>query len=163
MKQHITKEQLNDLSDVGKDKLHEWWIANQDYGEVYKIYHPTDLNNEKPSVSIMDLDIENCPTIVFDEHNFAKLEYPQHENWQCLPLLSIGQMIEFLDEHRNTGAFATEWTIKIHNKGRGERKGWDRKLSKDVWLIFGEGADVEITEYKLCDALWEAVKNVLSK
>ena len=67
MKQHITPEQLNELSDKSKDKLRKWWKPevgdiNQD-GHAYVVSHKSEL--------------------------FKKTK--------DLPLLSIGQMIEFLD------------------------------------------------------------------
>jgi len=96
MKQHLTVDQLAELSLGGQNKLHLWFIENQQVGEIYKLFHPTDLDNEKPSVSMMSGDIENCPTIILNENNDPELTYPQHEEWECLPLLSIGQMIEFL-------------------------------------------------------------------
>jgi len=135
MKQHINKEQLAELSLGGQNKLHSWFIENQQVGEVYKLFHPTDLDNEKPSVSMMCTDFENCPTIILNENYYPELEYPQHENWECLPLLSIGQMIEFLED-------SGHWT---HNKSM-------------VSLNLREDSITNI-----CNNLWEAVKEVLEK
>ena len=62
-----------------------------------------------------------------------------HERWRntYLPLLSIGQMVEFLDENKKrTRVWAIYSAWRIGKKG---------------------GGDVEC----ICDALWEAVKEVL--
>ncbi len=140
MKQHIICEQLNELSDDQKEKLHDWWIQHQDVGSVYKIYHPTDLDNEKPSVSMITLDHENCPTIIFDDRGYPKLDFPQHENWECLPLLSIGQMIEFLSENAKN------------------KDSWLFPLVEEVQIDY----PVAIKAEYVCDALWEAVKEELT-
>ncbi len=85
-----------------------------------------------------------------------------------LQLLSIGQMIEFINEKYLYWGIYPRWS-------RSERcsecnSGW--KISKDEKPLFIVWAD--IMEYKepqeiwagkdeLCDALWEAVKNCLNK
>jgi len=135
MNEYINKDHLAELSLGGQKKLHSWFIKNQQVGEVYKLYHPTDLDNEKPSVSMMCADIENCPTIILNENNDPELKYPQHEEWECLPLLSIVQMIEFLED-------SGHWT---HNKSM-------------VSLNLRENNIINI-----CDTLWIAVKEVLEK
>jgi len=147
MKQHINKDQLAELSLGGQKKLHSWFIKNQQAGEVYKLFHPTDLDNEKPSVSMMCTDIENCPTIILNENYDPELEYPQHENWECLPLLSIGQMIEFLEYNGKLGQILHLLT-------------WTGATA--AWRVINEkGIPSEIEgrpDFKeICDALWEAV------
>lgn len=57
-----------------------------------------------------------------------------------MPLLSIGQMIEFLDEHRDE--LDQPW--------------WKQFFTWDYGTV--DGYDGEF-----CDALWEAVKQVLEK
>lgn len=90
MKQHITADQLNELSDKAKEKLREWWSS------------------------------------------------------EGKPLLSIGQLIEFLDIYENNFEFE-----KMHGY-------WEirRKLDLDYY-------QVKETAQELCDALWQAVKEVL--
>lgn len=66
------------------------------------------------------------------------------------PLLSIGQMIEFLDENKY---------IEIKKVQPGTH--WQ-------WLIIKNEKQIGITSdqsnnYELCDALWEAVKEILEK
>ena len=86
MKQHITAEQWEELNQVGKMAITEWWAFNRD-----------------------------CDS----------------------RLLSIGQMIEFLDN--------VDIDVRL-NKGRQRSLGYINGNRK---------------EKELCDALWEAVKEVL--
>lgn len=72
MKQHISIEQLNDLSDYGKDRLCKWWVPQ-----------PGDL--------VVDRDGKDIETIMCCEDEIDK-EID-------LPILSIGQMIELLREN----------------------------------------------------------------
>ena len=161
MKQYINKDQLSELSLGGQKRLHSWFIRNQQPGEVYKLFHPTDLDNEKPSVSMMCTDIENCPTIILNEKYDPELEYPQHENWECLPLLSIGQMIEFLDE---SGEYSF---LNVHSEVLGLPHNWGVGIIKNFNLCDGWVENEYIIKYQenveLCDALWEAVKKELEK
>ena len=100
MKQHITVEQLNQLSEKGKEKLREWW--EKDIVEV-------DESKKQPEM------------ICF--------------GYKDLPLLSIGQMIEFLIEN---------------NKLEGEEYGRPALPTYNHdW------------EKYICDDLWEAVKEAL--
>ena len=72
------------------------------------------------------------------------------------PLLSIGQMIEFLDEHRivdlhiyaDFPAANKDVTFKVENKG----------IKKP-----NDGIGIHTKVGFLCDALWEAVKQVLNE
>lgn len=102
MKQHITAEQLNELSEKGKKKLRKW-SQNLD--------------------SSFDL---------------------TEDNDNGLPLLSIGQMIEFLQQH-HLKTDPMNMTITYSS-------------SLLSWWFKDE------KQYReLCDALWEAVKEVLEK
>lgn len=137
MKQHITPDQLNELSDKGKEKLREWW---------------------KP------VEGDQC---------IDPYEQIQTTVWCCeddveegsLPLLSIGQMIEFLDE--------SEWIESIHAPQHGELNKGDLKHKDDDtyweerdmsnpynWQVYTTTVGSWNTK-ELCDALWEAVKEVI--
>lgn len=113
MKQHITIEQLNELSGKGKAKLTEYILPRTEFKNLKELY-------------------------------------------SFYPLLSIGQMLEFLDEQE---------AYSILNRPGEER--WVTGIIKDYNL--GEGWIEEeyiINAHKgeeLCDALWEAVKEVLEK
>lgn len=66
--------------------------------------------------------------------------------------LCIGQMIEFIDENRE--GFWVDWSI-IQDNNRG----------KPSWYIHEQNNSVEPTKryvnQELCDALWQAVKEIL--
>ncbi len=107
MKQQATLEQLNELSEKGKEKLQKWWDKTE-----YTSY------------------CEHC------KNEGLYYEDPKNE-----PLLSIGEMIEFLDENKY-------WlTIERLNEG---------------WGLF-EDPTGRYDKSELCDALWLAVKEVLEK
>lgn len=107
MKQNITPEQLNELSDKGIEGLRKWLSKKYGYDVMNK----------------------------------------DHTKWLESLLLSIGQMIEFLDENdflelidywgANIGGYQNKWRV--------------------------ECKDSQFNDNELCDALWEAVKEVLEK
>lgn len=102
MKQHITTEQLNELSEKGKGKLREWW---------------------KPKVG-------------------------------DLPLLSIGQMIEFLDEQID------KHNQKVDENDEGEYIEYSiERLLDRCWRLNGYFKTIEYSN--LTDALFSAVKEIL--
>ncbi len=100
MKQHITIDQLNELSLEARLKLGKWLFSP-----------PNTFNNE-------------------------------------LPLLSIGQMIEFLLE-QDSGYFSID-TLPVHSP-----------LDFEMVLILVTDDRKTFRKPELADALWEAVKNVL--
>lgn len=104
MKQHITVEQLKRLSSEGHIKLDNWWKPQ--LGDLYIVW-----------------DFPDSPQ-VFTEERF-------YVTGSVSPLLSIGIMIEFLEEQMS--------------------------------LSLGEWLDMPKRRGKVCDALWEAVKEVLEK
>lgn len=97
MKQHITDQQINHLSEFGKSRLRSWWKDNQKVGDTHII-----LNYD-------------------------------------LPMLSIGQMIEFLGDNWYYCLFSVEGDNK-------ECCGYEVEKSY---------------EGNLCDALWEICKEKL--
>jgi len=116
MKQHIEKEQLGELSDAQKQVLKNWW---------------------KPSVG--DWIFTTAWADSETKHDVVIcMSSPTGMIWSALlkeamPLLSIGQMIEFLEDNGH-------WT---HNKSM-------------VSLNLREDSITNI-----CDTLWGAVKEVL--
>lgn len=114
MKQHISLEQLNELSEKGKEKLGIW---TKSYYEKHSEHEAT----------------------TFSAEEFMGIK-------PFLRQLSIGQLIEFLDEHN------------IAN---------DMWFNDKEWHIGTVGiCDID-NEYnhshaELCDALWEAVKEILN-
>lgn len=111
MKQYITIDQLNELSEKGKDNYAEW---------------RTGIKNAKWSL------IENI----------ARVENVMGP--------SIGEMIEFLSKNKDNYSFLAP----VHG---------------DCWsVITGDLYGKELrnksfNKEELCDALWEAVKEILNK
>ena len=114
MKQHITAKQLNELGEKGKDRLRKWWEPEE--GNWY-------------------LDEDECQMVVWCCEDDVKET--------DLPLLSIGQMIEFLGEKWKDELFVSDWA--------------DSSIGTYYLPVR------KIYEGKLCDTLWQAVKEVLEK
>jgi hypothetical protein len=121
MKQHITVAQFNELTKKGRDKLWNWW---------------------KPRNGDMFLDFEIGYGCLISEkpETFKKK--------QRFPLLTIGQMIEFLDEQDK---------ILCIDYG----SSYVSEMGQTNWRVIFDESQYEDDE--LCDALWEAVKEVLEK
>lgn len=118
MKQHIDSDQFKELSAKGKDNLRNHY---EDIG-----LRPGDyfLNIKEDCIYIVD-------------------EYDINFSNGDLPLLSIGQIIEFLgtdmDSIENEG---TDWIVNKYSKGAIYE--WTKRI-------------------ELVDALWQAMKEVLEK
>lgn len=130
MKQNLTIEQLNELSEKGREKLRKWW--KPDNGDVWK----TDggdfifFDEKAPECELQVMGIE--------------LSFTEGCLNASLPLLSIGQMVEFLEEN-------SEHEFSIF-----------RRIVD--WKIIYEGQHYgKILGGELCDALWEGVKEVLER
>ena len=131
MKQFISTKQLEELSDKAKDKLRKWWkpIGNE------FIYTPTFEKGERTKKwSVMQMN-----ETWMEDWNWMKKRYEWVED--ALPLLSIGQMIDFLNDQ-------------------------DKKRH-EYWIgdVMDSSQDTPVPLYKgeLCDALWKAVKEILEK
>lgn len=112
IKRHIELKQLNELSERAKERLREWW---------------------KPAFGDMWFGRSDIAPWICTSVDLLSLD--EQEKIGRLPLLSIGQMIEFLGED------------------------WHDFVIKSV----EDYGDIQ-NPYKpeeLCDALWEAVKKVL--
>lgn len=156
MKQHITVEQLNELSEKGKEKLRKWW--KPEYGDYYAYHRHTYKGIWKYSEHIyidqMGYDIVD-PTIGSDNE-------PGERDY---PLLSIGQMIEFLDDDLDSIEYEKmpdeyygnleypRYEVSICNH---EKHIICTECGKDKTGCYKFYSNIE-----LCDALWEAVKEVL--
>jgi len=130
MKQKITVKQLDELSEKGKKKLREWWKPKEGDWILNKAIHPKSGKKHK---------IELC------------LSSPTAFVWEqminnALPLLSIGQMIEFLDYHLLDIVTYCE----------------DNKIIKYEVDLFPRKL-VYFKNKNLCDALWLAVKEILNE
>ncbi len=109
MKQHIDKSQLNELSEKGEEKLSDWYEENNAAGQI-----------------VFRKDLSDF--FVTDYRDGMQF-FPKG----CIPLLSIGQMIEFLDS---------------------------QELTVGPLRDYADGS-TEVEE--LCDELWQAVKEVLEE
>jgi len=146
MKQHITIKQLNELSEKGKERLRKWWKPAGEGGEVY-------VSDNKTFIY--------CPACSGEYHPMEKgttRKYPSGLVEKYYPLLSIGQMIEFLRKE-NPMFFLTR--VNCH----GEM----------VWSVNScvcpatttksekEATRIHNKHRELADALWEAVKEILER
>lgn len=120
MKQHIALDQLEELTTIQRGKLVEWF-------------------NERYSGK----DCSEILSCVETRCSCSTGHYSQLEYWMNAPLLSIGQMIEFLDED-----WKTDWSILF---------------GKNIYMVGKQLKDYPTYKKseELCDALWEAVKEVL--
>lgn len=131
MKQHITIEQLNELTDKGRERLREWWKPKT-LGELF--YDP------------------EHGYVAWNPSTPMKMRIAEVEP---LPILSIGQMIEFLESQLEFGRII-ELTRDVNNPA------WFVEICELDGADRFEGG-VIFHEPELCDTLWEAVKEVLEK
>lgn len=129
MKQHISSEDLEQLSEKGRERLREWWKPLA----WHVIYAPDLYDGVLSSV--------------------ADIPYGTLKDYY--PLLSIGQMIEFLDEHIDS-------SISSLAIDRGEHQ-WHVYALDSIPIKPGIGNGRAVSTPELCDALWEATKQVLER
>lgn len=162
MKQHITVEQLNELSEKGKERLREYWVPKKGDlffidGEIlavaftgieknYKEYFDYIRNGAKridllirPETPLTVFTDEGMPTSEFA--TLQKMTLVSYFAYELLPLLSIGQMIQILDE-----SYKTNWIEMVSKR----------------YSVSNSKADYEDYD-ELVDALWDAIKDVLEK
>jgi len=140
MKQYITREQLlNELDDDAKERLREWWKPQ--FADVYVAR----LDEMGPDYTFFPI---TCKGHGEDYANVSKDE--------SLPLLSIGQMIEFIEHNKGIK------TITKNNV-------WlDSKKSKEDWwtIQYYDSKSTmgfrNVTSERLLHVLWEAVKYILN-
>lgn len=90
MKQHITVDQLNELTEEQKKKLRDMWEPIQ--GELFYYSDKDDWYYGDGIYRCAEY--KNNKIEIIGERQIVK-EY-------CLPVLSIGQMIEILKKHKPT-------------------------------------------------------------
>ena len=132
MKQHITIDDLSQLNEIGKNRLRDWW--NPEYGDWFA-FRPYGCRKVRERIYMDQMGYD----IVDEVLGATTIDA------NALPLLSIGQMIEFLDEH------IKGWSIiKPYSQEKDQRicLGYLNHLHKND---------------ELCDALWSAVKDILEK
>jgi len=159
MKQHITIKQLNELSEIGKEKLWQYAYNKVTKWIPFKIatWGGRDQLPENEELVFIEIDDHETGDYIryiseISGARYTEKEGFQYENKCWLPLLSIGQMIEFIDEN-DVG----EWSI--HNEAG---DGWtinSNNLYAPQYYIPQTGKD----SGDICDCLWEAVKYILEK
>lgn len=129
MKQRITITQLNELRDEQKQKLREWWQP-QPY-DVYVAHEST------VHIAIGSLYSGTMEQVIDFGDQFGRNHYKS----RCLPLLSIGQMVELIQQECHLF------------------KGIERSVYNTWYVSIG----IVAYGYKeeICDALWEAVVKIL--
>ncbi|MFA5013955.1 MAG: hypothetical protein WC549_00240 [Actinomycetota bacterium] len=129
MKQNITADDLNRLSEKGRERLRKWWkpIGNEYiYSPTYKIGSP----------NIQGWAVHQMFDSWAKDWNKMKKEF----EWVklSLPLLSIGQLMELLDDFSPYDYSYKYWS---------------------AWL----GENKPCKSYPICDLLWKKVKEELEK
>jgi len=146
MRQRISVEQLQELTEEQKEKLREWWkpkagdtvfIINQKVGCDNKAII-TDWDNKKQ----FGICYFNC----FDDFGLRYYDIDLYGKENLTPLLSIGQMIEFLDDHVDG--------FDLH---KFDIYGFAEDYKLNLWGHIENTFD----SYEPCDALWKAVKEIL--
>jgi hypothetical protein len=127
MKQHITVEQLSELSSIERKKLQNWWKPQP--GDKLAYIDGIDSREDW----LVEYDVM---WYFADAHSLEQFITMMRDGDTILPLLSIGQMIEFLGDE----VFSIEFEVDM----------WFVKLQYNNY-----------NERELADALWEAVKGVL--
>jgi len=136
MKQRIKIKQLNELGEKGKKKLRKWWKPkNGDF--AYDKLFPTN------TLIFLYQDYYKAVYCVYGNENAELTKFDINEWGKITPLLSIGQLIEFLEDN-------SEHQFHIFRR------------TVDWKVIYEELHYGKILGGELCDALFEAVKEVLN-
>lgn len=182
MKQHITIENLMELTEYQRDRLNSLWIPQQydlaagflckdaennemdifefvighvNIGEKRAGYYMTLMNLEALrnwGIQEDETKEETNEEEEYNEEDFTfEYERPDiYSKGDCLPLLSIGQMIEILNK---CGYGKGSFYINYQKETNGYAVGRDI----EQYIDFG----TDYNEEELCDALWTAVKETL--
>jgi hypothetical protein len=190
MKQHITPEDLAQLTESQKMNLRDMWmpelntlacasicrdVINEKYEDIafvigQVIIHEGSKNPVLRRLGLVDETIdedgfsdedegeENFEDILedsdenYEDENF-EFEYPEPDQYfskkDCLPLLSIGQMLEMLS------------SLKYGQYGLTVSLPPAKRLIGDKGFTVSNNLEQEYEEEELCDALWNALKAFL--
>lgn len=145
MKQHITVEQTNELSDKGKKRLRAWW--KQEEGDKCYIF-PRKLYGleHKEWVHADTYNPRGRELFIGEKFDYEESVSARFFDSDAHPLLSIGQMIQYLDEH-----ISNKWFLHTQDK----MLFWGYKSEEENSFDYSDG--------ELCDALWSACKEILNK
>ena len=89
MKQNITTKQLNELSKKGKERLRKWWKSSK--GDIFTWHDGYKIEDG----------LNWYVDVVVEDGEKQEVLYPSGKKTKRYPLLSIGQMIEFLVEKQD--------------------------------------------------------------
>jgi len=174
MKQHIDISQLNELSDKAKEELREWWKPKEgdsvhipedakrfSYGKQIKGFESCGfIGSFGLAEGLYEWDVKNNkPSIEVPEYGSDNYIYTLAE--ECLPLLSIGQMISFLD--LNNLKLEQDW-YPLENKSYWQIWCYDSLMGDDLENLNSAkylGKESWGKAEELCDALWQACKAIL--
>lgn len=110
MKQHITKEQVMELSDAAQQRLAAWFDASMPNDDcLARVFIPEEKDGEFGGEFSGEWDSEH--EFTFPEEYIGKLKNHQGA---ILPLLDIGQMIELLNENDLVFKITTDTTTCDH-------------------------------------------------
>lgn len=175
MKQHITVQDLQALSDAQKQNLRYLWVPEKNdvaaasicvnvetddfqdiefvIGEIIVDEHHRGMTLRR--LRLLDDTFFEENQELFENEGSFELEYAEPEQYfnkeDCLPLMSVGQMIQFLRNHKYAAA-----GFKLTIPGSGSKVFAD-EMSFTLEDNMGE-AD---SDSELCDLLWRTVKTVL--
>ena len=156
MKQHITTEQLNELSEKGRESLRKWWKPKRGdwFAEKDFVNYPEE---EWESDLLEEYDRFWYLTNLSSLQEFT--EYVKTNGVQTLlPLLSIGQLIEFLDNEKRMDIERDVNTSTLY------RDKMTNENSSGTFLLRFNYPFIDIETHRnieMCDALFHAVKEVL--
>ena len=142
MKQMIDSAQLDEITEVQRNAIRDWWTpAEGDWiaskgNSRQKKWH-TELNSDDT------------------DYGFAYEPGVKVKDKNIVPLLSIGQMIEFLRCKGELGQilYLIGWT--------GQYAQWRVTNREGVPCLNTNHPQMGVDFLELCDALWEAVKKTL--
>lgn len=146
MKQHITIDQLRELIFVDKNGKNSWEFIEY----LRNWWKPKDGDK------IWDESNHECVWYngAYDEdsadkmHKHSKIVFGDNRYYKAYPLLSIGQMIEFLERQKED-----KETDFMEDSVFSSRLEFQQKNGELYFSLDWEG--------ELCDALWEAIKEVI--
>lgn len=153
MKQHVELEQFNRLSESGRSKLVDWFNGlDADFcprcgSQTKELDRGPDTYDD--DITYTSHLCEVCGVIYHGWFDMWQSEDDDDDRQNQLPpLLSIGQMIDFLDAQNGQSS-----NIAV----------LDRWSDKSRWRVAIWNPKQDFYAPELCDSLWTAVKMVLEE
>ncbi len=147
MKQHITLDQINELNEEDIKILQKWWKPMS--GDAYV----GDVDDVCWEAEYSVVRTDTCTIPVIDSKRYFK------EIKKFIPILSIGQMIQFLND-MDMAVCIDQW---INDSNRKSLKGKGAYRIGLNWFQGLEKYDYICEQKELCDALWLAVKYIIKE